>query len=127
MPPTTSLADFLAFLATSGGLSAATAAVIAGVLWLAAQGGRVLTNNQKRGIAAVVPFVLVLGALTLQSALAYVPWNIDNFFQGAVLAVELVAGSQAVYQGVRAISEATAPEPPPPAPPAVHILPDALR
>lgn len=92
-------AAFLAWLLTAAGLSAATSLAIGALVALFADTGHALTDTGKRVLAAVVPFALVLAAWGLQGALQYVPWSFDNLYQALILAVELVAGSQAVYQG----------------------------
>jgi len=86
---------FLSWLLTAGGLSIVTAVVIGAIIRVA---GPDLPDLTKRIIALIVPFVLVILAALLQAALNFVPWNIDSFYQGIVLAIELVAGSQGAYQ-----------------------------
>lgn len=90
---------FLAWLLTAAGLSTVTAFVVGAIIRIF----NVADDTAKRLIAAVVPFVLVILAVIVQGALNFVPWSIDGFYQGLVVAIELVAGSQAIYQGYKLV------------------------
>lgn len=105
--------EFLAWLGSAAGLSLATSLVVGAVIrgWPPAWP---LGDGHKRVIGLAVPVLLVLAGYGTQVLLAYVPASIDGLYQALVLALQLAAGGQLVYQVYKLKDGNTPPDPGPP-------------
>jgi hypothetical protein len=88
----------LAWLATEAGWSAATAIIIAVVIWAWQKWQHVeLGDFAKSVLAYSIPFVIIIDVFVIQAALGIAVWDWETLYERIYAAVLALVGSQFVY------------------------------